>query len=346
MAFLGAYFFGIYLILRSYFRGDLRSKLYNQITARLVTVVVVAYLINAIVFTGIDQQRVVWALAFLAGVVPTTVLDRIFHSLGALVQNVVGDTFSADRPLQHIDGIDIYDAGRLESEGIPDVTALAASNLASMMQQTRIPIGRLVDWADQAALIVVIATPSPHLDPRIKCLRTRGIRTATDLLAAVEGSNFSRIEQCLKLPPHAGRHGWWNDRRNKEDGASENPAPNGGGATVDGSTPSADEGSATGHSAADDAVAVAALVEEVLQQDIDTNELCDAIRRQPVMSQILQWRSSALDDVDTCWIPLPDINARPLISGTYHGPLPAGPQRKIGSDNSRTGRELTTSEDR
>ena len=33
MAFLGAYFFGVYLILRGYFRGDLRPKVYNQITA-------------------------------------------------------------------------------------------------------------------------------------------------------------------------------------------------------------------------------------------------------------------------------------------------------------------------
>ena len=60
MAFLGAYFFAVYLVLRGYFRGDLRPKLYNQITARLVTVVVLAYLLTILYAGDGETNRFLW----------------------------------------------------------------------------------------------------------------------------------------------------------------------------------------------------------------------------------------------------------------------------------------------
>ena len=310
MAFLGAYFFGIYLVLRSYFRGDLRARIYNQITARLVTVVVVAYLINAILFPNTDREEIIWTLAFLAGVVPTTVLDQIMHAMGGMVKSVAGDTFAANRPLEHIDGIDIYDASRLEAEGIPDVAALASSDLASVMLQTRLPIGRLVDWADQAALMVVVGMPGSQLDPRIHCLRKRGIRTGTDLLAIAEGDgNIDEIAECLNIPA--------NDRRvgviEALKGDDESAAGSGESTSSPERTPSQSASDLT--------------VEDGKQVDI--GELCRAIRRQPVMTQVLQWRSSSLDDPDRSWLPLPDGRSEPAISPSYDGPLPGAgrPQR-------------------
>ena len=67
--------------------------------------------------------------------------------------------------------------------------SLATGDLTTMMLHTRLPIGQLVDWADQAALMVVVASPGGRLDPRVRCLRSRGIRTGTDLLAAVDRVN-------------------------------------------------------------------------------------------------------------------------------------------------------------
>ena len=93
MAFLGAYFFGTYLILRSYFRGDLRPKIYSQITARLITVVVLAYLIQAL-FAEFENWYI-WSLSFLAGIVPTAVLQGI----GRAVSTIAGG-----RPVQDEDG--------------------------------------------------------------------------------------------------------------------------------------------------------------------------------------------------------------------------------------------------
>jgi hypothetical protein len=275
MAFLGAYFFGVYLVLGGYFRGDLRPKIYNQITARLVTVVVVAYLINALWSPSGTTNRPLWAVAFLAGVVPSTVLQRIgvlaTSHLGDAADrggdeaqqapNEIGDgevgdaggdgvrgtgaekkrkrlgrllrrpfrwlresfaaTFATPRALTQIDGVDIYESTRLESEGVADVPSLARSDLVSMMVNTRLPIERLVDWTDQAMLVVLLdraadATADNQVDKRVRALRRIGVRTATDLheVAKAPGIDGTRHEVETILA----RDGGGDDR--KRDGAS------------------------------------------------------------------------------------------------------------------------------
>jgi hypothetical protein len=202
MAFLGAYFFAVYLVLRGYFSGDLRPKLYNQITARLVTVVVLAYLMTVLFIEGADN-RAFLAAAFLAGVVPTTVLGRIGRFTSSLAGHW-GDAqagwlgkhfakaFGSPRSLTQVDGIDIYESARLESEGITDIPSLAKSDLVSMMVNTRLPIERLVDWTDQAVLILLLDDGADEeLDARMTSLRRLAVRTASDLITVADGDPAS-----------------------------------------------------------------------------------------------------------------------------------------------------------
>ena len=227
MAFLGSYFFAVYLVLRGYFQGDLRPKLYNQITARLVTVVVIAYLINVLLKPSGLQENVWWAIAFLAGVVPITVLQGLGLLMSSLLSDLPGKgngglrgafakTFATPRALTQIDGIDIYESARLESEGISDIPSLAKSDLVSMMVNTRMPVERLVDWSDQAMLLLLVdegagddgsptsngdagnadeaggmgeATGDGQTRSRIRRLRVMGIRTASSLLAVARDSD-------------------------------------------------------------------------------------------------------------------------------------------------------------
>ena len=197
MAFLGAYFFAVYLVLRGYFRGDLRPKVYNQITARLVTVVVIAYLINALVIPDPSgDNRVLWAMAFAAGVIPTTFLRRFGEGFKwPLVSSLFGTAFAEDRPLTLIDGIDIYERERLASEGLTDIEALAHNDLVSTMISTRLPMERLIDWTDQAILLLHLepAKTNQDLSSRLVALRCLGIRTASDLeLVCVSGDDAAR----------------------------------------------------------------------------------------------------------------------------------------------------------
>jgi hypothetical protein len=242
MAFLGSYFFAVYLVLRGYFQGDLRPKLYNQITARLVTVVVIAYLINVLLKPSGLQENVWWAIAFLAGVVPITVLQGLGLVTSSLLSDLPGTgngkwsgwlrdafakTFATPRALTQIDGIDIYESARLESEGISDIPSLAKSDLVSMMVNTRMPVERLVDWSDQAMLLLLVDEGGDHDDSRtdnggarvdgdpggtgaaddndeprsrISRLRGMGIRTASSLLAvARDGDQKDRCAAAADI---------------------------------------------------------------------------------------------------------------------------------------------------
>lgn len=216
MAFLGSYFFAVYLVLRAYFRGDLRPKLYNQVTARLVVVVVVAYLLNVLYSSG-SENRLLWIAAFLAGIVPNTVLRGVGLAVTSPIAEhgwlggAVRSAFAAPRSLVRIDGIDLYESARLESEGINDVTSLAKTALVSTMINTRLPIERLVDWTDQAILLTLIGDVAPHdvesgrpassgRDDRVARLRQVGIRTATDLAAVADDHHqVSRRPQVERI---------------------------------------------------------------------------------------------------------------------------------------------------
>jgi hypothetical protein len=212
-AFLGAYFFTVQLVLRGYVRGDLRPKTYNVVTVRIITAVILAWMLEALFGS---QPKWVLATAFLAGVVPETVLRRIRdfsaqggrHLLGLARRREsneprpddrgadaanpgkdpsphvteVPDEFADLSPLTALDGIDIYERTRLAEEGITSIQALARHDLIDLMLSSRISASRLVDWIDQALLYQHV----DQIDRRR--LHKAGIRTATELITAYQSS--------------------------------------------------------------------------------------------------------------------------------------------------------------
>jgi hypothetical protein len=363
MAFLGAYFFGIYLLLRSYFRGDLRPKMYNQITARLVTVVVLAYLINALFFEQLDapNHRMVWALSFLAGVVPTTVLQKtgrlLSETFGAFARDrgglgdVFEKTFATPRSLTQVDGIDIHDSTRLETEGITDIPSLAKGDLVSMMVKTRLPVERLIDWMDQALLIVHVDGPGDDLDPRVQRLRHAGIRTASMVIAAADGKVGGRagrtlVDRALALdeedeaeptPANEPHLGWWRPlakarQRGKAEGTAQGRKEGRAEAEADATARAAAQAHAlatqattgdSGQAPADGQPAPThgatpvdprTTPEAAPNGQLNLATLADLLRLEPAMEPIRSWRSSGHLDVP---ILIPD--PRELASST--GPM-------------------------
>jgi hypothetical protein len=184
-AFLGAYFFGLQLVWQGYLRADLRPKTYTTITVRVLIVVVLAWLMDATLGFG-QSPEWLYLLAFTAGFVPDSVLHLIFERVGPQL----GDLLNADRrqPLTELEGIDLYERTRLSEEGITSVEALAHHDLLDLFFKTRIPAARLVDWTDQAVLVMYLGTDAatgregadgPSLR---QVLRGVGIRTASDLV--------------------------------------------------------------------------------------------------------------------------------------------------------------------
>ncbi|WP_170115672.1 hypothetical protein [Melittangium boletus] len=78
-AFLGAYFYALQAVFRSYVRRDLQPKSYSHISIRIVTVMILAWALSgmALNMKGANQN---WlrALVFLIGIVPETGLVLIY----------------------------------------------------------------------------------------------------------------------------------------------------------------------------------------------------------------------------------------------------------------------------
>ena len=233
-AFLGAYFFSLFVALRGFSRRDLNPKMYVAMAARVAIASSVAFLV--VVVTPWGESPPAIAVAFLAGVTPTPVIGAILTApLNLLAGRVPGesddsstasarppdanlegattstrrlgltwlrrltrqvdDAMADRRPLSVLDHVDIFERARLEAEGLGDVEALAHGDIVQLMVATRIPTARLIDWIDQAMLMIHLEPPSSSKAPteRVARLRALGLRTATDLVVAVEAA---RADSC------------------------------------------------------------------------------------------------------------------------------------------------------
>jgi hypothetical protein len=185
-AFLGAYLYALQVVLRGYVRGDLRPKTYAAISVRVVISLVLAWAVQGTLTGVVTDSRAVLGLAFLAGVVPDTVLRYLRDAVAAMWRAGRGRMrASADRdeladrwPLTDLVGIDLYERTRLAEEGITNVQALAHHDVVDLTLSTRIPFERVVHWVDQAVLYEHV--PAAHRT----ALRGHGVITATDLLRA------------------------------------------------------------------------------------------------------------------------------------------------------------------
>ena len=73
-AFLGAYFFTLFALLRGYVRRDLRPKSFSDISVRIIAVAVLAWVLE-LIFP--DDSNTLMVFAFLTGLVPQLALNKI-----------------------------------------------------------------------------------------------------------------------------------------------------------------------------------------------------------------------------------------------------------------------------
>lgn len=210
--FLGAYFFSLRLIAIRYARGDLKPKAYSHIMTRVLIVAILSWVLD-VIFGG--ESVVMLVLAFLFGITP----DEFFTWLKEMIRTktlpVLKESLPESivptpttLPLTDIEGIDLYDRGRLESEGIVNIEGLAHHELIDLIIETRIPVPRLIDWIDQAVLYLHLTGGSER--GGLAKLRNYGIRTASDLLQAWKaaserkGDELDNFKQLLgeEQPPY------------------------------------------------------------------------------------------------------------------------------------------------
>jgi hypothetical protein len=195
-SFLGAYSFVIQMVLRRYFQNDLRPGTYLSIVTRVIVVASLALVIHAAWPTA-TGERAEMAVAFIVGFFPLVGMQWLQKVVAARLRRAV-PSLQSNYPLADLDGLNIWYEARLLEEGIEDMQNLVTANLVDVILHTTVPVGRLVDWVDQASLLLHLPHEAHDEDrrgrrnrPRRKpvdkpashrqLLRQLGIRSATDL---------------------------------------------------------------------------------------------------------------------------------------------------------------------
>jgi hypothetical protein len=152
--FLGAYLFILQMLIRRFFQSDLRPSAYANALLRLIVVLILVAALYQILPQHNPRSAAV--IAFVIGFFPLAGMQAI-QRFAATVLRVVVPSLNPPYPLNQVDGLSVWYEARLLEEGIEDMQSLATANFVDVILHTRVPVGRLVDWVDQAHLYL-------HLD--------------------------------------------------------------------------------------------------------------------------------------------------------------------------------------
>ncbi len=192
--FIGSYVFILQGMVRRYFQLDLKTHAYVSAISRIV--VVTGLLVVLGPFMTKATEAVTASVAFLIGMFPELGIRLIKQAAGTLARSLSRDDDERFQ-LTDIDGLNVWTRARLFEEGIEDMQNLTTANIPDLLLNTRVPIGRLLDWMDQAFLYLRVSN-KPRDQRASKrgtdrdVLRRYGIRTATDLLDMMEEQSTSR----------------------------------------------------------------------------------------------------------------------------------------------------------
>jgi hypothetical protein len=168
-AFLGAYAFIVQSLIRRFYQSDLRPSAYASVVLRIIVVLVTMAALHQLL--GAVAPATEAAIAFMVGFFPVIAFQALQRA-AAVTLRVFVPQLTPDYPLNQLDGLNVWYEARLVEEGIEDMQNLATANLVDVILHTRVPVGRLVDWVDQAKLYL-------HLDRAERGYQERRLVRAT-----------------------------------------------------------------------------------------------------------------------------------------------------------------------
>jgi hypothetical protein len=178
--FLGAYAFVIQMLLRRYLQQDLKPGTYVSAAVRFLIVFILSFVLYT-AWPGTPTEAML-ATTFIVGFFPIVGMQFLRGVVSATLHRAV-PSLQARYPLSQLDGLSVWYEAQLLEVGIEDMQNLLTANVVEIILNTRVPIGRLVDWIDQAALLVHLPTGKEDGADARPILRRAGVRCATDLEA-------------------------------------------------------------------------------------------------------------------------------------------------------------------
>jgi len=147
--FLGAYVFILQMLIRRFFQSDLRPSAYAHSMLRIIIVLIIVTALYQLLPPS--SLRTDAAVAFIVGFFPLVGMQALQRTAAAALRVAV-PSLSQPYPLNQIDGLTIWYEARLLEAGIEDMQSLATANIVDVILHIRVPVGRIVDWVDQAHL--------------------------------------------------------------------------------------------------------------------------------------------------------------------------------------------------
>jgi hypothetical protein len=234
--FLGSYAFVTSMLIRRFFQSDLRPSAYATAVYRIMLVLLIVTVLHQVLGAAAEvAERAQLAVAFVVGFFPLVGLQALQRVTSRALRQFVPPVAS-EYPLDQLDGFNLWYEARLTEEGVEDMQNLTTMNLVDVILHTRVPVGRLVDWTDQAFLLThlervdrdelnrlrqadrpagqpprqadqpAVAGRAPLSGAQARLnLRRVGIRTATDLLKAFSveqegGKRVFRVPDGMEPP--------------------------------------------------------------------------------------------------------------------------------------------------
>ncbi len=219
--FVGSYVFFLQMLLRRYFQTDLRAGAYVAGYIRVVVSLLVVVIIY-VPLARIGSDELLLIVAFMVGFFPLAGIQYLTRKASRVLRGQVPSVVPA-YPLNRLDGLNVWYEARLLEEGIEDLQNLLTAKIVDVILHTRVPVGRLVDWIDQALLLVHLPAEAMESDqaglsqskksreaakqstkhPRY-ALRSCGIRSASSLVRALHGlSSFERDDLLERIAAKA-----------------------------------------------------------------------------------------------------------------------------------------------
>lgn len=211
-AFLGAYFFSIQMLVKRFMRRDLGPNAYNAVSMRIILAILGVW-VACQWFEPTNEANAdhgtLFVLSFAVGAFPLIVWQLVANVLKKLPGAMIAlPNLEGTQPLSKIDGLSVWHEARLDEEDIENVPNLATADIVDLMLNTKISPNRIIDWVDQAILLMVLP-PSAERQPESinAVLQVHGIRTGSALIAATQtqsGQKQAVVDGFPnELPPQA-----------------------------------------------------------------------------------------------------------------------------------------------
>jgi hypothetical protein len=210
-AFLGAYFYSLQMLIKRFTRRDLGPNAYNAVSMRIILATLGVWVVAQwfdLAGKIANSHGTVFVLSFAVGAFPLIIWQLVANMLKRLPGAVLAlPNLEGTQPLSQIDGLSVWHEARLDEEDIENVPNLATADIVELMLNTKIAPNRVIDWVDQAMLLMVLPPQIPEQGAQKNwigaVLRSNGIRTASALVAAARSLVGQPASILESFPPDA-----------------------------------------------------------------------------------------------------------------------------------------------